>query len=164
VPWKKLLLEGDVAGGGDTVAKKTADQSNSTTTLADVTDLGFPVSANADYWFEFIVVFQTAATTTGIRLDLNGPASPTYIVWWREIPLSAQTAGTDNIQDRQLVAWQGDAATGSIGVANQNFVARITGILRNGANAGTLQLQFASEVAGSAVTVKAGSIVRYRQI
>jgi len=157
--WRKIPYADEVGGGPATV-KKTADQSNSTTTLADVAGLAFPVLANTDYLFEFIVVFQTAATTTGIRLDINGPSSPTYVVWWREIPLAAQTAGTDNIQDRQLVGYQSDAATGSIGVANQNYVARITGVLSNGANPGTLQLQFASEVAASAVTIKKGSLGR----
>jgi len=151
---------GEVSSGGPIIVKKTSDQQNTTTTLQDVDDLQFSLEPNKIYLFEFIVVFQTAATTTGIRLDISGPTSPQYIVWWREIPLSAQTAGTDNIQDRQLVTYQSDSATASIGVANQNFIARITGIIANGPNADVLKLQFASEVANSAVTIKKGSFGR----
>ena len=50
------------------------------------------------------------------------------------------------------------------GAANANGYVRITGVLVNGANAGTLQFKFAQDAAtASDTTVYAGSFLEYRR-
>ena len=59
---------------GELTCRKTADQSNSTTTPANITDMVFPVTVGADHTFEFTLAYSSAATGTGIAFDLTVPA------------------------------------------------------------------------------------------
>ncbi|HVE27285.1 MAG TPA: hypothetical protein VNC22_17890, partial [Sporichthya sp.] len=137
--------------------KLTADVTNTTTSLADVTGLSFPIAASTDYEFEFLIAFQTAAITTGLALALNGPGTPTLLAARIEVPVSASTE-----IDRHTNTYNTEALGTAVDAANTPRLARITGVLRNGVTAGTLTARFRSEVAGSAVVVKAGSIVRWQ--
>lgn len=145
--------QGPVGTGLTAIVKKGADESFTATTLADVAGTALTMAANADYEFDYLVIFQTAATTTGIWLALNGPTGL--------IELSAlvetQTAPTTWSSAVHL-AYNGGATTASIDAANTRRIARIRGIVRNGTTAGNLVLRAASEVSGSAVTIKRGTI------
>jgi hypothetical protein len=144
------------------LAVKTSDQSDSTGGFVSVSDLSFAVEAGKWYEFEAVLSTSTAATTTGIYYSFTGPASPTqmsYVVEWYNsstVPDAMQVAGTSGTAYNSVTAAAGHPTTRS--------VQRITGFLLNGANAGTLQLQFRTEVAASAVTLHAGSLIRYRKL
>lgn len=138
------------------VSEITANSTNSTITMASVTGLSFPVSANADYYAEFFLLGNDTATAT-LNVQLTGPAAPTII----------QIGGQGIF---------GTTATGNGAAAfSTPFVLMPTNItteagavvrmlLRNGANAGTVQLQFASGTAGQTVTLFAGSLVRWQRV
>lgn len=148
------------AGGGESevIVRLGSAVSNSTVTLADITGLSFSALANADYIFEAWLIFQSAATATGIALAANGPASPVAFVMQRAVQLTLTTGVLGHAR-----AYNSGAASASVDTANVDCIATLNGILRNGANAGTFVLRFASEVAGSAVTIKVGSVLRYRK-
>lgn len=130
---------------------KTADQTAIGTSLANVTDMGFPVEANANYAFEFYLICDSDATTTGIDVSLNGPASPTNIDYLTTYWTSATAFTTVG-----AVAYQNDtASTASNGTSRRIFT--VFGILRNGANAGTLIPQAKRENVGTGPNVRAGS-------
>lgn len=135
--------------------RKTADQAFSTTTLASITDLSAPLEADETVAFEADVVFSAAAVTTGVRLAITGPASPGLVTATSETPLSATTYTVQH-----HTAYDQGAATTGVPVAGTNYVAKIRGVIRNGPTAGNLVVRAASEVAGSAVTVRAGSVLR----
>jgi hypothetical protein len=138
---------------------KPSDQSQATTTLQDVAGLTADVKAGKKYVFEAFIVWSSSLTTTGIRLDMNGPAiGAGRVTWKRETDLSG-AAGTDQTEQRTLTAYQSDAATASVDAAGARRVAGIRGVLENGANDGTLAVQFAAGTADS-VTVHAGSWLR----
>jgi hypothetical protein len=139
--------------------KITSDVFQTTVTLADVTGLAFSMLANTDYEFEFLIPFQTAAVTTGIALALNGPAGTLLLAAHIMVPISASTQ-----VDRHTNAFNTEALGTAIDVINVPRLARIQGIIRNGANAGNLIARYRSEVAGSEVRVKAGALVKYRVI
>ena len=139
--------------------KLTADQTNSTVTLADATGLSFAVAANTDYEFEFLVPFQTAALTTGFALALNGPSSPTLLAVEIRVPIS----GTTEVF-RHTNLYNTEALGTSVDAINVPRLATIRGIVRNGSTAGTVIGRFRSEVAASAVVVKAGAVVRWQAI
>lgn len=141
---------------GITSLRKATDQASSATGLTDVADLGFAVEPNTDYAFTFVLAFQTAATTTGLSLSLNGPAAPIEATWMSEIQLTGG-ASTTTAQEKALTAADSAHTTASIDAANTRRVARVEGVWRNGPNAGRVTLRFASEVANSAVTIKRGS-------
>jgi hypothetical protein len=134
------------------------DITNSTTTLSDVSGsansaFAIDISASTTCYFNFTVAFQTAATTTGIKLAVNGPDSPTYVVYETKIPTDA--AGSFHVE--QCTTWDCGSATSGIDAANTSRLANITGVVSRGATGGYLTLRFASEVAGSTVTILKGS-------
>lgn len=139
------------------VVRITQDSVNSTTTLANIVGAAFPIAANEVLHFEARLILFTAATTTGAAFGVTGPASPT------RVRLAAQhtNSGGTATQPRQA------AAFGAIGAAFVSTWATVSpgqwdmvyGSINNGPNAGTVQLQFASGVAASAVTVEASSLI-----
>lgn len=138
-----------------TVARLAADVGPRTLdTLADVTGLSFAVAANTDYAFHFDVLLQSASTAGGARLGLTCPAGAT-ISYATEIPADSATSKADH----EMPGTSSGALTQATNLyaANVPLVARMNGILRVGATAGTLQLQYGTQLAGIGVTVKAGS-------
>lgn len=134
-----------------TIAFKTADQTNVGTSYVDVTEVGLSVAANKAYAFEFVLICDADAATTGIDVACNGPASPTSICYevcyW-----TSATARTE----RCATAYDlNTGSTGSNGTAQKLF--RVRGVLRNGANSGTLIARAKREAVGSGPNVRAGS-------
>lgn len=124
-------------------------------TLQDITGLSFPVTANKKYWFRFFIPFTAASSSTGSRWAVNGPALTTLYAYSRS-PLSA-TSFTQRLD----TGYDGGAISAtSVGTGN---VAIIEGFVECSA-AGTVIGRFSSEVAGSAITAKAGSYVEYLQL
>ena len=128
-----------------------ADVTNSTVTLADVTGLSLALAANSTYAVEAKVMFQTAATTTGIRLTQTVPTGATVVAQW-----NTPTSLTASTLANQRAADAGAAST-AIDVANANTLASGSLLVITGATAGNLQIRFASEIAASNAVVKAGS-------
>lgn len=137
------------------VALKTSDQSNSTTSYADVSDLGIEVGANATYIAQWVLVASSAASTTGIQLAVNGPASPTQLTVTVTCYTATDVAATDHYYSYDT----GLDLTDSAGSSRVQCLIRAT--LRNGANAGVLIPRVKSEVGSSAVTIHAGSSAVY---
>lgn len=137
-----------------TIVKLTADlAAYNATALTDATGLSFSVTANTYYHFRFLIMFQSAATTTGIRLSVSIPAFTRFSAK-ANIPLAAESAAGE---------WQGwitasdDAVIGTgVMVINTDYVAVVEGIILPSAN-GTLQLRYGSEVAASNVIIRQGS-------
>src|ERR1700742_3494421 len=48
-------------------------------TLSDVTGLGFSVLASVRYGFRFVLLYQTSVITSGLKISVTCPASPTII-------------------------------------------------------------------------------------
>lgn len=138
-------------GGGPVVALKTTDQTLIGTAYADVSGTGLPVEAGKTYAFEFVLICDADATTTGIDVACNGPASPTAIEY-EQIYWTSATARTE----RHASAYNANlASTASNGTARRIF--RVRGILRNGPNAGTLIARVKREAVGTGPNVRAGS-------
>lgn len=127
-------------------------------TIADVTGLSFPVLANALYDFEFQLVYTAAATTTGARFSINGPAF-TFLNYSSEYSLTTTTTTRNAL----LQAYDLPAAANATSAAVGNNWCVIKGVIQPSA-AGNVIARFASEVSASAITVKAGSFVRWTKI
>lgn len=145
------------SAGGDTYLVLASDTANSTTSFADVTGLTFAVTSGETYVFEAWIVYETAATTTGSKWAVNGPASPTLLSYSVETP----TAGTSSRLDFASTYDGTGPSTQTSGIGQ--CLAKIEGVVKVSAS-GTFALRFGSEVASSAVTAKAGSVMRYRKV
>lgn len=137
--------------------QNTVNNNASANTLADVVGLAFPVVAGESYYFEAMIMYTAQATTTGSRWTINGPANPTYLSYNSEYPLTATTQTVNYAS-----AYQIPAASNASSLTAGN-VAWISGIIK-ASNNGVVQVQFASEVANSAITALAGSFIRYQRL
>lgn len=164
VPSGKFLKDDgtwDNPGGGaesEIIVRLGADVANATTSFADVTGLLFPMLANKDYVFDVWLLFQSSVTTTGIKLAVKGPGTPTVLGMQTHIPttLVAITHGL-------AIAYDSGTASTGVPVINTSYLANITGLIRNGVTAGNLIIRFAAETTGT-VKIMTGSILRYRQV
>lgn len=146
--------------GADSVVVLGADITNdnaTANTLQDVTGLSFPVLANKMFWFEFVIAFTAAATTTGSRWTISGPASPVKLGYISEYSLSNSTMTRNTLHDYDTPA--GSSASSR---TTNNFCL-IAGIIETPTD-GNVIARFASEISASAIVAKASSFVRYRQI
>jgi hypothetical protein len=124
---------------------------NATTTFSNVTGLSFSVAATTNYVINCQIVWQGSASTAGVKFQWTGPASPTAVAASSTFGITATTTG-----NAAATAFSSAMAnTGTI-TATTNFAAEVSLGLVNGANAGTVQLQAASNGTGT-VTIQPGS-------
>jgi hypothetical protein len=128
-------------------------------TLGDITGLAFTVKAGKTYKFKFVINYSAAATTTGARFTINGPAAPTFLSYRSQYSLTtaSETVNTG------LAAYQLPAASNATSAATGANLAIIEGIIKPSVD-GTLTPQLASEVTVSAITALAGSYGEVEEI
>jgi hypothetical protein len=126
-------------------------------TIADVTGLSFAVTTGQTYWFEFIIPYTAQATTTGSRWSISGPANPTMLNYRSEYTLAATT-----LTNNSATAYDIPAASNATSLLKGN-IATIWGIITPSQN-GTIIARFASEIANSAITAKAGATLRWMRV
>ncbi|UVO52968.1 hypothetical protein [Sphingomonas sp. SUN039] len=147
------LPAGDTVNGAGsdpwTYAKLASDVANSTVTLADVTGLSFTAVANATYLVDLTGTFQSAATTTGVAMALAIPSGS--ISGQALHPISTTTS--NSVEQNASAATSG--ATTGVRAATTNVPVWGRWIVAVGATGGVVKMQFRSEVAASAVTMKA---------
>jgi hypothetical protein len=156
-----LAKQSEAGGGGSdpwTWQKLLADVANSTVTLAPVTGLSFAGAANTTYLVEVVGTFTSAATTTGIALALDIPSGSVSGL------AVHSTSGNALGCNEQIADNSTTAASSGVRAANTNVPVLATFIVAIGATAGTVQLQFRSEVAASAVTMKAALTAMGRRV
>lgn len=142
-----------------TYVKVASDVTTTSATAVDVTGLSFTPAANTSYEFEACLYCRTNTATVGPRPGLAWPTGMTDGVVDIRIPTAADTVAMQfgNINAAVL------APVGGLPNTTQSWPGRIRGDVIAGASpSGTVKVQIASETAGTTVTVKNGSWLRYR--
>lgn len=158
--------QGIAGTDGWTYVRTTADFSISTTAVGDIAPasgpaLSFAPAAGKKYAFEAVLKLRTAATTTGAQPGVAWPTGFVDGVAEVRVAISATA---------QVLAFGNpNAAIKAAGTALPNTTQSWPGFVRGeiemgGAPSGSVRIQLGSEVGGSAVTAKAGSFLRYREI
>lgn len=146
---------GGGGGGGDEYHFLAANRSISSTTFADLTDLAFSIGANEQVVFEAMIPLAASSQPVGSKWQLTGPASPTH-VWF-----GAENWSTTHDESTFSTGYTGIAAfpftdTRGLTASGNERPLFLRGIIRNGANAGTVQVQWACEVAGTLTALQGG--------
>ena len=125
-------------------------------TLEDITGYSFPVTSGKTYWFRFQFLVTSVVTATGHRVSINGPTT-SELSYYTLLVASTSSAGAfwNAAYGLPSTTTATTPATGGMGY--------LEGIATFSAN-GTLIGRVASEVANSGVTIKAGSVIYYRQL
>lgn len=126
-----------------------SDVTNSTVTLADVTGLSFTAASGRSYRFRAHLTYTAAAATTGASFTVTTPTNTNFM-------MKTETELTATTQQLNFITASGGQGTiPGTSVAGTNF-ATVEGMVTTSAS-GTIVVRFASEVASSAIVVKAGS-------
>jgi hypothetical protein len=147
------------------IKRLTATQASSLITLANITQLVSPLVANGIYRVTAFITFQSAATTTGLNLGYTAPAGSLV-----QLDISVPIVNTaSNTHLRKQFPNSAESVSGSVlgtGVTatGNNHTAKVHGLIFVGATPGNFQLQFASEVALSAITLQIGSSLVVQRI
>lgn len=139
------------SGGPTLIGPVTTTRTTTSTSMADVTDLTTSISASTDYYYRFVIFWTTNATSDGMGLAVNGPASPTAVSFGAFMNAQNNSnffGGSSQTADSPITSNVGPGATVRMAI--------LEGIWQNGVNAGTLALRFRSEV-GNAANILAGS-------
>ena len=140
-PWTRVVTTGDITD--NTLANAT-----------NITGLSWAVSAATNYRARCYMVTDAAAATTGVRVGVTGPASPTQLTWTRDSCASAVAA-----RHASFTSYTADGTTASAGTTR--CVDVVDFILLNGVNAGTIQWTLGTEIDTSQVAVRIGSWCEY---
>ena len=160
VKQSQMLGSNNAAVNAMNIVVMTGDVTNNNgtaNTIADVTGMTFPVTAGEMYWFEFVIPYTAAATTTGSRWSINGPGSPTLLNYRSEYTLTATTTTVNS-----ATAYDIPAASNASSLTAGN-VATIWGIIQPSQN-GSVTARFASEISASAIVAKAGATLRWMRV
>lgn len=149
-------VTGNVTIGGAITAKGvpvfrrvTSDVTASTTTQVNIAEFDFVPVSGAVYQVEMSLIATSAATTTGVQVVNSGGAGTLVL---------AEAGGILGIS-----AIAGTYAATSAPSSSAAFGIRLFGIFTASSTA-TLQFDVKSEVASSAVVIKAGSILKITRI
>lgn len=150
--------QGTHIGGGQAASPNAAppaflinDYTNATTGMTSVTGMSLTVAANTNYELACHLYYQGSATTAGLLVQVTGPAAPTAVKIGYRQPLTAST-----YNDAVITALATPVGASSPISATTNFEAVLTIGFKNGANAGTLQIQAAAAGVGT-VTIGSAS-------
>lgn len=147
-----LTCETDDTGSGPTSVKLNGSTSTYGTSFIQ-TGLSFSLSARTTYQFEFLPVFQTSVTTTGIKFGVNGPASPAMVVLRTQIPISLTAVTMGGAR-----GYNSGTASASVDTTSSPLQGLVKGIIVTGAAAGNLDLVYGSEIINTTATVRGGSV------
>lgn len=136
-----------------------SDFTTTSATAVDVTGLAFTPAASTKYEFEAVLMTRTATTTVGPRPGLAWPTGMTDGVARIKQTSSATAELTTNGNINAALL----CAVGGLPTNTLSYPANIKGIvIAGGTPSGTVKVQLASETAGTTVTIKAGSFLKYR--
>lgn len=145
-----MTVTGQITALGVPIFKRlTSDVTASTTTEVAISTFDFVPVSGAVYQVEMDLIGYSAATTTGLRIINTGGAGT--------LIMAAPDSGFS------ITAIGGAYAPTSSPIATANFGIRLAGIFAP-STTGTLSFSVYSEVAASAVTLKAGSILKITRI
>lgn len=134
-----------------TAYKATAQTVNNTAVAADDADLKFAIGANEVWAAKLYLVYTSVSTTPGLRITFTGPASPTA-VYFSGIDTGNFSSNTGRKTSFGTVGTFSGMATSDSVEVNLTVI--------NGANAGTVTLQWAQRVANAEnTTLEAGSFM-----
>lgn len=137
-----------LAVGPHLIARKTSDQTVSNTTLTALTTLTLSVAANEVWRVEFFLLMDTSqASDSAFRFTFPTGGETSFATW--EVNESGGYGGQQIWGDTTSPG----GSTNVAGHTTKKIPLVITGIYANGANAGTLGMDFALATASGGSTI-----------
>ncbi len=145
---------------GWSYARLSTDFVTSSASSVVATGLAFTPAANKSYEFQAYLLCRTATATVGPRPGVNIPGGLVDMAYRVDQPSSKTATLFFHESSRN-----GLVAVGGLPDTTNSYLSIIEGVCILGASpTGTVQVTLASETAGTNVTFKAGSFIRWREI
>lgn len=150
-------------GSGDpwTYVKLGSDFTTSSGSPVDVTGLNFTPAASKNYVVEGLLYCRTANATVAARPGCAWPTGTTDSCLNMETPSSTTARALAN---GNAAAEMVTVAAALPDAANSWATTMWGGFITGGSPSGNFQIRLRAETAGTNVTIKAGSWIRYREI
>jgi hypothetical protein len=141
----------------DALTAAVINEHASANTLLD-TGLRIPLKAGHRRWFKFTLPYEAAATTTGSRwvLGLDGAVTVTSLTWRSQ--WNSNASGGEVVHNGTGFSLPTSASAGSYLAGN---LATIEGFVVGAVDGSWLKARFASEVAGSRITLLPGAMAQW---
>lgn len=140
---------------------KSADESYSSATAHDDSELFASVQAGTDYWVTTMLIYEADAARD-LVMRFSGPSGSSFSYVSDSVPSSASS--TVDIISRGLQIMTSGPGVGGVGIGT-TVVAVPKGLLRVAGSSGTFRFRWAQASGGSPATiVKAGSILTLRRL
>ena len=152
-----------VSGGSDpwTYVKLSSDFTTTSATAVDVTGLAFTPAASQTYVVEGQFLMRTATATVGPRPGVAWPTNCTDGV----ADIQCTSSATANVFANGNITAAVLGPVGGLPNTTASFPGKLQATFIAASNvSGTFKAQLASETAGTTVTMKTGSWIRYRTI
>lgn len=160
----QTLTNKTIDGQSNTITRIPVTYSNSSdftttsTSFVNATGLSFPVLANKKYAVAYYLV-TNKTDANGLQTQFTGPASPTKI----NLRHASSTSALTSLVTEFLTAFSQASSTVNT-VNGDGIVTNLAGgMISNGANAGTVQLQIRAVSSGTA-KIYAGSWIQVTQL
>jgi hypothetical protein len=135
------------------LASDVTNNNASANTIADVTGLSFAVVSGTTYRFHAVIPYTAAATTTGSRWSITGPANTLLAYTSRyTVTATSQTVNFASAYDIPVASNASSLAAGNVAI--------LDGVVKPSAN-GTVTVRFASEISNSAIVAKTGATLEW---
>jgi len=141
------------------IARLSSDSTNSTVTPTAVSSWGVSLESDALYEFEILLLLESAGATISPKWDLTGPSAQTSWIYYRTEGQAVTAAEFTSF------GASGTNAVNPPGAATP-YAVKIRGVLKTTGTtpASDVGLDLYSELGGTAVTLKAGSLMAFRKI
>jgi large repetitive protein len=134
------------------------DVTTTSSAMANVTGLSFAIPANTVWSVEFNLL--STGSLGGVVFQLTGPAAPTLVTIFTQ----GDTTGVTGVSSDSQSAFGTPTQAYIVNVVPFTGVVTMKALISNGANAGTVRLQFASATNTQTNIIKAGSYMTARRV
>lgn len=133
------------------------EQTNNTINFVNINALGQNLVVGAVYEIEVVVVWNTQATTTGIKLSFGGAVAPSIYTCHISIPTATTTTSFLHYASPNT-----ETPTAAASRINNNYATMK--LIFGCASTGIYYPRFGSEVNASTVTIKRGTNIKIRRL
>jgi hypothetical protein len=157
--WLSFFLESPAYVDPWTNVVLGSDFTTSSTGNTAVTGMNFTPAASTRYLIEVSLLLRTNTATVGPRPGFSWPTGSTDGGAWMQAPNSATANAFRNWGP---LTTQNAASTGVPDTTNSHLAIGGALLIMGGSPSGAFGITLASETGGTTVTMKAGSLLRYR--
>jgi len=163
-----INTQADLIAKFGTTIKKSSNQPSTVVALADLTDFSFNVENGKSYYIYMLGMYQTAATTTGIKIGvyLSGGGAGTIggafsgtisaVAAATELKIPCRAIGVSNLAGSNIT-------TTGVSAINTPHTIGLEAYFHC-TSSGVFKFEMASEVAGSSAQFNSGSILMIQEI